>query len=56
MPRSSAYFMHDQVRRRVARIMDDRTRRTTAALPVWPLITLIAALTVINLLTTIPGP
>ena len=59
MSRPSTYFMHDQVRHRVARIMHGHDRRPMAASPVWPLITLttlIAALTIINVLTAIPGP
>lgn len=59
MTRPSPYFMHDQARRRVARIMRDYDRRpmveTIGASPVWPLIALIAALTFINVLSAIPG-
>ena len=54
MTRQSAYFMHDQVRHRVAHIMRGRDRRPEAASSVWPLLALIAALTLINVLTAMP--
>lgn len=56
MPRPSPYFMHDQARHRVARIMRARRRPPLAPSPVWPLIALIAALTLINVLTMLPRP
>ena len=56
MPRPAPYFMHDQARHRVARLMGESSGGSPTAPLVWPLITLIAALTVINILTAIPGP
>lgn len=55
MSRPIPYFMKDQVRHRVARIMRDHDRSPMAA-PVWPLVVAIAALTFINVLTAIPKP
>jgi hypothetical protein len=54
MTRPSAYFMHDQVRHRVRRIMGGYQRPATLAFPVWPLIAAICALTFLNVMTTIP--
>jgi hypothetical protein len=56
MTRPSPYFMHDQARHRVARIMRGQHRSTPAASPVWPLIAIIAALTAVNVLTAMPKP
>lgn len=56
----SPYFMHDQVRHRVAHIMransrNSRNSRSGAlASPVWPLIAVIVALTFVNVMTAIP--
>lgn len=52
----SPYFMHDQVRHRVAHIMRGHHRRSLADSSLWPLIALVAALTLINVLTAIPTP
>ncbi len=54
MTRPSPYFMHDQVRHRVRRIMGGYQRPATLAFPVWPLIAAICALTFLNVMTTIP--
>lgn len=54
MTHPSPYFMHDQVRHRVAHIMRGHGRPTALASPVWPLIVVIAALTLVNLVTAIP--
>ena len=54
MSHSSTYFMHDQMRNRVAHIMRARSSPRVQPSPIWPLIGLIALLTVINVLTAIP--
>ena len=54
MTRQSPYFMHDQVRHRVALIMRSQNRPATLASPVWPLIAVIAALTFLNVMSAIP--
>ena len=48
MSHSSPYFMHDQMRDRVAHIMHARVCRRAPPSPVWPVIALIALLTFIN--------
>lgn len=54
MTHSSPYFMHDQMRDRVAHIMRAGTRRQRQPSPVWPLVALIALLTFINVLAALP--
>lgn len=55
MTRPSPYFMHDQMRHRVAHLMQSRARRPgTTAAPLWPLIVVIAALTFLNFMSAIP--
>jgi hypothetical protein len=54
MTRPSPYFMHDQVNHRVAHIMRGHRPSKTLTSPVWPLIVVIAALTLVNVVTTIP--
>lgn len=59
MTRQSPYFMHDQVRHRVAHIMRSRARPGqpgAAASPMWPLLVVIAALTFLNVMSAIPQP
>ncbi|NIM26824.1 MAG: hypothetical protein GTO67_04830 [Gammaproteobacteria bacterium] len=56
MNRPSPYFMHDQARHRVARIMRGHDRRPLAVTSVWPVIAVIAALTLINVLSAMPAP
>lgn len=53
MRHQSAYFMHDQARHRVARLMAG-PRRSPLSAPVWPLLALVAALTVVNVVTALP--
>ena len=48
MNHPSPYFMHDQMRGRVAHIMRAHARRPEQPSPIWPLIALIALLTFIN--------
>ena len=48
MSHSSPYFMHDQMRDRVAHIMRARAYRRAQPSSVWPLIALIALLTFVN--------
>lgn len=54
MSHSSSYFMHDQMRHRVAHIMRANSRPREQPSPIWPLIGLIALLTIINVLAVIP--
>ncbi len=54
MTRPSPYFMHDQVRHRVAHLMRAFDRPTLARSPVWPIIGVIAVLTLINVMSVIP--
>jgi len=54
MNRSNPYFMRDQVSHRVSLIMGARNRLTSPASPVWPLVAVITALTVLNVATAIP--
>jgi hypothetical protein len=54
MTQPSAYFMHDQVRHRVAHIMRGHNRPRALTSPVWPLIAVIAALTLVNVVSAIP--
>ena len=54
MSRPNPYFMHDQVRHRVALIMRSHDQATTLASPVWPLIVVVSALTFINILSAMP--
>jgi len=51
MTRQNPYFMHDQVRHRVALIMRGQAKATTLASPVWPLIVVVSVLTFINVMT-----
>ena len=54
MTRQSPYFMHDQVEHRVAQIMRGYTRPAPFSSPVWPLLVVIATLTLLNVVTAIP--
>lgn len=54
MTRSNPYFMHDQVRHRVAHIMRGRRRPAALVSPVWPLVAIIVALTFLNVMTATP--
>ncbi len=54
MTRPTPYFMHDQVRHRVALIMRGQSKATSLASPVWPLIVVVSVLTFINILTAVP--
>jgi len=54
MNHSTPYFMHDQMRNRVTHIMRATNRPHLQPSPVWPLITLIALLTFINVLAAFP--
>lgn len=54
MSQSTPYFMHDQMRDRVAHIMHAHSRTHAEPSPVWPVIALIALLTCINVLAAIP--
>lgn len=56
MTRQSPYFMRDQARHRVARIMRGHGRAAVPASPVWPVVAVIAALTFINVLASMPQP
>ncbi len=56
MTRSSPYFMHDQVRYRVRHIMRARHRPAALASPVWPLIAVVFALTLVNVMIAMPQP
>jgi hypothetical protein len=51
MTQPSPYFMHDQVRHRVAHIMRGHSRPAALASPVWTLIVVIAALTLVNVVS-----
>ena len=51
---TSPYFMHDQVRHRVAQIMRAHRRPTALTSPVWPLLVVAATLTLLNIVTAIP--
>ena len=54
MNHPTPYFMHDQARHRVARLMAGRGRPTPLASPVWPLLAVVTVLTVINVVTALP--
>ena len=55
MRRQTPYFMQDQARHRVARLMGGRAAPTTPLTsPVWPLLAVVAALTIINVATALP--
>jgi hypothetical protein len=54
MKRPSPYFMHDQVRHRVAQIMRGYDRTALISSPMWPVITVIAVLTLINVMSVMP--
>ena len=55
MRRQTAYFMHDQARHRVARLMAGRAdQQASLTSPVWPLLAVVATLTLINVLTALP--
>jgi len=54
MNRPTPYFMHDQARHRVARLMAGRGRSRTLASPIWPLLAVVTVLTIINVVTAIP--
>lgn len=54
MNHPTPYFMHDQARHRVARLMAGRARPRTLASPIWPLLAVVTVLTVINVVTAIP--
>lgn len=56
MTHSSPYFMHDQMRNRVSHIMHARIRPRPHPSPIWPLVALIALLTLINVVAAIPTP
>lgn len=60
MSRQSAYFMHDQVRHRVAQLTAASARRplpgAVLASPVWPLLAVVVALTAVNLVAAFPAP
>jgi hypothetical protein len=55
MTRPNPYFMQDQIHHRVAFIMRGQNRRKTLESPVWPLIAVIAALTMLNVAAAIPS-
>lgn len=56
MSHQTPYFMHDQARHRVARLMAGHAgRRQTLASPVWPLLAVVAALTIINVVAALPA-
>lgn len=48
------YFMHDQVRHRVAQIMRGYDRTAPLNSPIWPVIAIIAVLTFINVMAVMP--
>ena len=54
MTHSNPYFMQDQVRHRVAHIMRGYRRPAALLSPVWPLVAIIAALTVVNVMSALP--
>ena len=54
MRQSTTYFMHDQARHRVARLMAGRGRPRAMASPIWPLLAVVSVLTVINVVTALP--
>lgn len=55
MRQQTAYFMHDQAHHRVARLMAGRAgRQAPLASPVWPLLAVVATLTLINVIAALP--
>jgi len=54
MRHPTPYFMHDQARHRVARLMAGRSSPRTMASPIWPLLAVVTVLTAINLATALP--
>ena len=54
MMHSSPYFMQDQVRHRVAHIMRGHRRPAVLLSPVWPLVAIITALTIVNVMSALP--